>query len=321
VCEWLRFLDFERYNHNAIPPYYIDGYGYPLQLEVGGALQLDVTKASGANAEIDIEDMNIFLNPDTEHQVSDYRLGVILRTGYGNPKIFLTSATLDQLFIQSLTELVSIFIPLSDGTTYCQFVFTTIDPSDIDPNTHEIVAEPSSAAQDAGTIWLPNCYKVIEVSPNFQIMAVSGAWEWGGGAGTYFFQIHANDESVPQYIDTRVNITNNDADTGSENYVDLYLDYYFDYDGGVSQTYTAHDEVAVGEQGDVVLDTFRATIPSPYTSESDFAADNIYVRLRWEWDGNTRYYNFSTGLPSRTNPGFVNLGDLLGTDADEIDDQ
>lgn len=321
VCEWLRFLDFERYNHNAIPPYYINGYGTPLQLEVGGALQLDVTKATGANAEIDLEDMGIFLNPDTEHQVSDYRLGVILRTGYGNPKIFLTSATLDQLFIQNLTEFVNIVIPLSYGTTYCQFVFTTIDPQDIDPTSHEIVADPSSASQDAGTIWLPKCYKVIEVNPNFQIMAIFPGWEWGGGAGEYFFQIHANDEQVPQYIDTRVNITNNDPDTGSENYVDVYLDYYFDYGGGTSQIYTAHDEVTVGEPGDVVLDTFRLTIPSGYSSESDFYADNIYVRLRWEWDGNTRYYDFSSGLPSRTNPGFVNLGDLLDTYADEIDDQ
>lgn len=317
--EPFRPLDFDGYNAAARVPYRPVSSG--ATLELGGPLMVSVIKEQSSDAEIDIKEMNVFLSPDTEHAISDYRLGAITRRG-NIYRLYLSTQTLDQLFIGTAEADVTIDLADVEGSaTDVLFCFTTISPGDV--VNGEIVAEPSGEGyEDASTIWLPTCHSRYIVSAILNAITGMGGYT-EQGADNYFFVLHNTTDGIPQTLSTRALLTNG---TGEEKEADLYLDVRYLEDGAQivpDETYS-NTGMTIGDAESYLAQIATFNIPSPLSVEEGYDASNIFVRLRWEWPEGTntkrRYFNFGTGITVARDPGFVSLSSIMGTFARQYND-
>ena len=291
------------YNGNAKAPFQpVSTY-----VQIVGGGDLPIGEICNVDSELPINLFHTLLQDDTEHDFDEYNLAVITKRGQ-TYKMFISDVRLIDMMNQDIgpEQYVHIILDNADGTTQCLFVGTTCSASDF-PNG---VLDPEADIDDDYTFWLPNSIETVVVS------AIANAILLREGNG-FFFRIHTTSDGEQMYdICPQVYITNstNQAQTVT---VTVDLEYYDNEHGllGTDQiVYTG--DFAVLAQRNVTMETID--LP-PYISEEEgYGLANIGVRIKWQWNPTayhteTRYFDFATGNPTGTNPGFTTL-DVVAED-------
>ena len=191
--EWFRLLDFDGYNRNAKPPFRVASHGTVIDEPVNG--YLDSVIRATADVEIDITRMKAFVAPDAE-------------SGQMNLACVVRNAGADRIFIldnpDPFSDSDEVFIPINlrDGANYCQFIYTDIDPAEVDASGVIDV----EAGEDYNFIALPDCYQVFTVSAIMGAVLMNAGWAIGGNE--YFFKVQLQPDGYVGAITPKVAYTN-----------------------------------------------------------------------------------------------------------------
>lgn len=290
-----RLLDFDGYYHLAAAPYRVPSSGITINAPVKG-YQDSVIKVQ-TNVEIDITQMRIFADGA---ELDDFYLGVLVKNGTANTKIFLSSQPLSSLFVSSLEEIVP--IDLAVGTNYCQWCFTNIQPA----NVTDGVLDPD-AGEEFTVLALPNSFQTFIVNQYANSLIVSPGWE--AVNGVYFFQLSTDQQGYLDTITPKVHLWNNTSSDPLS--ASVFVDFQYADGNIITATPTGGNPISIAvdeEYPDRVLTAVQATD----LSDTEIDVNNLselYVRVRWSWGSTTRYYDFATDSITTANPGFVSLAD------------
>ena len=233
-------------------------------------------------------------------ELDDFYLGVLVKNGTANTKIFLSAQPLSSLFVSSLEEIVP--IDLAVGTNYCQWCFTNIQPADVTDG----VLDPD-AGEEFTVIALPNSFQTFVVNQYANSLIVSPGWE--AVNGVYFFQLTADQQGYLDTITPKVHLWNNTSSDPLS--ASVFVDFQYADGNIITATPTGGNPISIAvdeEYPDRVLTAVQATDLSDTEIDVNDLSE-LYVRVRWSWGSTTRYYDFATDSITTANPGFVSLAD------------
>lgn len=287
--EWYRQEDFDGYNYLAKAPFRVASPGITIDEPVSGYRDSVIRVTD--DVEIDITQMKAFVMPDSE-------------SGQMNLACVVRNAGIDRIFILNDSDPfadsaeVSIPIDLRDGVNYCQFIYTDLDPSEVEAGG--IIS--AEAGDDYNFIALPDCFQTFTVSAITRAILMNAGW--AVGAAEYFFKVQLLPDGYVSTITPRVVYVNT---SGEDVYVQVHASFRYREEETLQSD--SANVIAYEDPEDNHIEMSSVNVGN-FVGGSDFLIEDledVEVKLWWTWGTKRRYFNFATNQIVASDPGYMTL--------------